>query len=236
MTTRWAGHGGRTTRVAATVMGLTLLLSACNTGSPPVEASPAAATPRGSTSAPPATTGPATGATVDMEETSTAGEGESPTASSVTTEESGAPEESEVSAHAVDYSTDAGQELQEYEYPDDPEPAGTVSATLCNLDQQFFLGLRAAEDGSPVADDSLRMSVLAVGDLLDTWESLRPHYPEVGAEIDTAHAVRNSWDHALLSLENGEAAEARVHMAEAEEHIGELPETAGPDCESGRVG
>lgn len=220
-------------------LGVILTLSACSVGPTPVDGPPAS---------------PLTPATVSASQDGDAESTERPPDAPATAtqqetggESSALPAEGEpagtgsddgevAGGAAVDYSNDAGESLREYDYPDDPEPADTIVATLCNLDQRFFQGLRTVENGSPVADDSLRMSVLAVSDLLETWESLRPHYPDAVPAIDTAQAVRDTWDEALLSLENGERGPAVDLMVTAEALIAELPESAGAGCATGDVG
>ncbi|MGB5952844.1 MAG: hypothetical protein WBG57_10095, partial [Ornithinimicrobium sp.] len=55
-------------------------------------------------------------------------------------------------------------EKEGYSYPDEPEPAPEVAATLCNLDADYFKNLRPTNaSGDAVVDDSLRMSVLSLG-------------------------------------------------------------------------
>lgn len=129
-----------------------------------------------------------------------------------------------------DYTDDAGQFIDKHEYPDDPEPAASVVATLCNLNRPYFKGLQPTMAGEPVVDETLSMAVLGLSDLLDNWDGLRPHYPEVGADIDTAWAIRDSWDEALLNMENGETAAAQEAMAQAQELIEQLPATSLDEC------
>lgn len=123
-----------------------------------------------------------------------------------------------------DFSDDAGADLQEYEYPDDPEPAESVVATLCNLNRSYFTTLAES------ADTDLRMAVVGVTELLGYWESLVPHYPEVAEDVSTAGGVVAAWDEAVVARDNGDGAAADAAVAEANELIDSLPETAPADC------
>ncbi|WP_281966189.1 hypothetical protein [Serinicoccus marinus] len=123
-----------------------------------------------------------------------------------------------------DFSDDAGADLEEYEYPDDPEPAESVVATLCNLNRSYFATLAES------ADTDLRMAVVGVTELLAYWESLVPHYPEVAEDVSTAGEVVAAWDEAVLARDNGDVAGADAAVAEANELIDSLPETAQVDC------
>lgn len=124
----------------------------------------------------------------------------------------------------ADYEDDAGTTLDIYEYPDDPEPAEEMSATLCNLNQEYFTSLRAeTDDGEPVVDDNLRLAVLSTRDNLDLWEAMRSHFPDLHEAIDTASEVGDYWDTALMSQENGDAGAAAEAMLQADEAIDALP-------------
>lgn len=130
----------------------------------------------------------------------------------------------------TDYSIDAGSEIKEYEYPDDPMPADDIVATLCNLNQRYLEGLRTVVDGAPVVSDELRTNLVGFSDLLAEWDGLRPHFPDEGEAIDLAHELYEKWDSALLSSENGDMKAASEAMVEAEQILGELPEEAGLNC------
>jgi len=128
-------------------------------------------------------------------------------------------------ADDVDYEDDAGADLVVHEYPDDPEPAAESASTLCNLSSQYVQSLRTTTDeGVPVVDDDLRLSVLAMSDSLLLWESMRSHFPEYEEAIDDAQRVRDLWDEALLNVENGDEAAAEQAMLAAEDVLEELPE------------
>ena len=125
----------------------------------------------------------------------------------------------------VDYDDDAGADLVVHEYPDDPEPAAESASTLCNLSGPYVQSLRATtDDGAPVVDDNLRLSVLSMSDNLLLWESMRSHFPEYDDAIDDAQRVRDLWDEALLSLDNGDEAAAEQAMLAAEDVLDELPD------------
>lgn len=125
----------------------------------------------------------------------------------------------------TDYSVDAGNSQPTFTYEPEPEPADSIVVTLCNLNQEFFRGLRAEVDGSPVADDSLRTNLIGLGDLIDEWDTLRIHYPQVTAQIDRALEIYDAWESAIAQRDAGDAAASSRDMANAEEVIGRLPET-----------
>ncbi|WP_299520881.1 hypothetical protein [uncultured Serinicoccus sp.] len=127
-------------------------------------------------------------------------------------------------AVSQDFSDDAGADLEEYDYPDDPEPAESVVATLCNLNRGYFSSLAES------ADADLRMAVVGVTELLGYWESLVPHYPAVEEDVATAGQIVAKWDEAVLARDNGEDAAAETALGEAEELITSLPDTAEVDC------
>lgn len=124
---------------------------------------------------------------------------------------------------SVDYTNDAGSKLQEYEYPDDPAPAESIVATLCNLNRDYIASLRTTEDGAPVVTNSLRTMMVAFSDYLSHWDTLRPHYPEANADIDTAQQIYDLWDQALLGQENGDPDAAQSAMLQAEKFLEQLP-------------
>ena len=133
----------------------------------------------------------------------------------------------------TDYSVDAGQDLKEYEYPDDPMPAEATVDTLCNLNREYLSGLRTIEDSVPVPDDRLRTSLVGFSDLLEEWDVLRIHFPTQEADFDRAREIFQAWDRAILSEENGDFDAARSAMADAEKLLNELPASAAPECSSG---
>lgn len=134
-------------------------------------------------------------------------------------------------APSVDYDDDAGADLVVHEYPDDPEPAEESAGTLCNLTGQYVQSLRTVtDDGVPVVDDDLRLSVLSMSDNLLLWDSMRSHFPEYAEAIDDAQQVRDLWDEALLNTENGDEAAAQRAMVAAEEALEELPEVNASDA------
>ena len=134
-------------------------------------------------------------------------------------------------ADDVDYEDDAGADMVAHEYPDDPEPAAESASTLCNLSSQYVQSLRTTTDeGVPIVDDDLRLSVLAMSDNLLLWESMRSHFPEYDDAIDDAQQVRDLWDEALLNVENGDEAAAEQAMLAAEDVLEELPEGAASDA------
>ncbi len=130
----------------------------------------------------------------------------------------------------TDYSKDVGNTPQQYDYEPELEPPESVVATLCNLNQGFFKGLRETESGLAVADGTLRTSMVGLGDLTDYWETLRVQYPDAAADIDTALAVREQWMTALVDQDNGDQAGAKKAMAAAEKLIKKLPEVAAVGC------
>ncbi len=130
----------------------------------------------------------------------------------------------------TDYSQDVGNTPQQYQYEPELKPPESVVATLCNLNQTFFEGLRNTEAGKAVADSTLRTSTVALDDLTDYWEALRAQYPDAAGNIDTGVAVQEQWKTALLNSENGDDGAAEKAMAAAEELIDELPEAAAEDC------
>lgn len=123
-----------------------------------------------------------------------------------------------------DFSDDAGADLQEYDYPDDPEPAESVVATLCNLNRGYFSSLAASTEGDP------RMAVVGATELLGYWEGLVPHRPEVEEDVATAGEIVAKWDEAVLARDNGDDAGARTALAEADDLIASLPDTAEVNC------
>ena len=123
-----------------------------------------------------------------------------------------------------DFSDDAGDDLEEYDYPDDPEPAESVVSTLCNLNRGYFSSLAES------SEVDLRMAVVGVTELLGYWESLVPHYPEVEADVSTAGDIVAKWDEAVLARDNGDEAAAEAAVAEADELIATLPDTAEVEC------
>lgn len=131
----------------------------------------------------------------------------------------------------TDYSKDVGNTPQEYEYEPELEPAESVVATLCNLNQVFFKGLRRTESGEAVADSTLRTSMVALDDFTDSWETLRAHHPEAATDIDTGLAIHGHWKTALLDQDNGNQPGAKKAMAAAEELIGKLPEVDAVGCQ-----
>lgn len=140
------------------------------------------------------------------------------------------PDPEDVPEDDTDYSVDAGDDLKEYDYPDDPLPADSTVATLCSLSQEYLSQMRTVQSGVPVVDDMLRTNLVGLADLLAEWDTLVPHFPEYADDIGRANAVERLWDMAVLSEENGDTSAAAAHMADAEELLGELPESAGPDC------
>lgn len=140
------------------------------------------------------------------------------------------PDPNDVPPDTTDYSTDAGDEPKEYEYEDEPPPAESVVATLCNLNQAYFTGLRSVKSGTAIVDDKLRTSLVGLSDLLDYWDSLRSEYPSSAADIETGIAIYEQWDKALLSKENGDEGAAEKAMASAEELIAKLPTEQAANC------
>src|SRR5690625_2632832 len=53
----------------------------------------------------------------------------------------------------TDYSTDAGTKLREYEYRDDPIPADSIIATLCNLNQEYLANLGSTDPQSGLCQE-----------------------------------------------------------------------------------
>lgn len=137
------------------------------------------------------------------------------------------------SESAPDYANDAGQDINEYDYPDDPPPAESIVATLCNLNQDYIASFRTMEDGVPVVDDNLRTMLVAFSDYLSYWDSLRPHYPEAVASIDTAQEIYDLWDQAMLDRDNGDLDAAQSAMLEAEKLLDQLPTGDMSDCTTG---
>lgn len=178
-----------------------LVLSACTPGQPPSGPSPT------SPSAPSA-----------------------PGSSSRSPGETAAPDPEDVPPDDTDYSKDAGNDPKKYTYEPDVEPAESVVATLCNLTQVFFKGLRTVDDGTAVVDSNLRTNIVGVEDLMDYWGTLRDQFPDSAADIDTAHGIYEQWSTALLEQENGEDAAAKKAMAAGEELIEKLPKTAAAEC------
>lgn len=226
----------RRTRVKASVcvLALGMLLSACSAGAaaPAGQQSGASGTDAAATSGMSATPDRTlrAGATGDEEDGDTGRAVRSPVTATpdgsvAPTTEAGAPQGRE-----PDYAHDAGRTMKAYEYPDDPEPAESVVATLCNLNRDYFETLQPTKDGKAVVDSTLSMAVLGLSDLLDYWDSLRPHYPEVGHDIDVAWAIRDAWDEALLAVENGDPSVAQGAMAKAQGLIEDLPSSSPDAC------
>ncbi|WP_458040310.1 MULTISPECIES: hypothetical protein [Bacteria] len=137
----------------------------------------------------------------------------------------------DVPADDTDYSVDSGNNMPEYEYEDEPAAPPTVVGILCNLNQEYFEGLRSVEAGVAVADDNLRTNLVGLSDLLGETESLKRQYPDSGASIDLAQAIFDKWDAAILGLDNGDASAARAAMADAEDLVEELPSRDAVTCE-----
>lgn len=130
----------------------------------------------------------------------------------------------------TDYSQDVGNSPQTFTYQAEPAPAESVAATLCNLNQTFFMGLRTESDGAAIVDDTLRTSIVGLGDLTGYLENLRVHYPDAAASIDVAGEVYQLWDEAIIDVDNGDDDAARAAMDEAERQIATLPESEAIDC------
>lgn len=126
-----------------------------------------------------------------------------------------------------DFEEDAGADLEEFDYPADPDPAESVVATLCSLNRDYFSSLGGS---SPRADDSLRMAALGVSDMVGYWESLVPTYPEIEDDVATATSIQEKWDEALLAQDNGDEGGSRTALEEADALIAELPPAAEVDC------
>jgi hypothetical protein len=136
----------------------------------------------------------------------------------------------DVAPDDTDYSVDAGNDMPEYEYEDEPAPPPTVVGILCNLNQDYFRGLRTVEDGTAIADDNLRTNLVGLSDLLGETDSLRLHYPEAVPSIEIAEAVYLKWEFAIVSIDNQEESESRTAMAEAEDLLEELPAQDDVTC------
>lgn len=122
---------------------------------------------------------------------------------------------------------------QEYDYEDEPEPAPELAATLCNLDADYFKNLRGTDSsGKAVADDSLRMAVLSLGDNLSLWIDLQRSFPDVADDVARAQKIYDYWDEALLQADNGDPDAAQKAMERAEVEIDRLPGRA-PDAVEG---
>ncbi len=143
---------------------------------------------------------------------------------------SSVPDPDDVPADTTDYSQDAGNEAEEYEYEDEPPPAESVALTLCNLNQVYFNGLRTLNSDTPIVDEKLRASLVGLSDLVDYWDTLRTQYPDAEDDINTGMAISQKWDEAVLSQDNGDDAAVSKAMGAAEKLIAELPEEAGSDC------
>lgn len=154
----------------------------------------------------------------------TPGTGPTPTSTAA------APDPDDVPPDDTDYSKDAGNTPTQYEYEPDEEPAESVVATLCNLNQTFFDGLRNVESGTAVTDSDLRTNLVGLGDLVDYWDTLREQYADATPDIDTATEIYELWMTAVLDEENGDSAAAERGMAAAEKLIEKLPETSSADC------
>lgn len=117
----------------------------------------------------------------------------------------------------------------DYVYPDEPEPAPEIAATLCNLDADYFRNLRPTDaSGKAVANESLRMSVLSLGDNLSLWNDLQRNFPEVEDDVSRAQDIYDYWDEALLNADNGDQDAADKAMRQAEAEIDRMP-TSAPD-------
>ena len=79
-------------------------------------------------------------------------------------------------------------------------------------------------------DDNLRTSLVGLSDLIAEWDTLRVHYPDAVKDIDTANAIYNDWDRAILDSDNGDTAAAARMMTNADKRIGSLPKSSGADC------
>ncbi|HLR57645.1 MAG TPA: hypothetical protein VK098_05630 [Beutenbergiaceae bacterium] len=130
----------------------------------------------------------------------------------------------------TDYSTDAGTKLREYEYPDDPIPADSIIATLCNLNQEYLANLGSTDPQSFDDDGSFQTVLIGFSDVLEEWNSLRPHFPEHVEDIDRAQALYAAWDNALKSKEGGDFTDVEQHLEEAEALLEELPEGPNSGC------
>ena len=140
------------------------------------------------------------------------------------------PDPNDVPADTTDYSDDAGNNMPEYEYDAEPVPDAGVMATLCNLNQAYFLGLRTEKSGTPVVDDALRTNLVGLGDLIAEWQNLRVHVPSAVPDIEVAEAVHEKWDEALILTENSDLREAQLAMNDAEELLSELPKMKPKYC------
>lgn len=206
-------------------------LSACSAGDFPVEPGSPAPSPSGPESSSSSAPGPGTASPSSPGPGGPSAPQTDPTESTPTSPETvTAGDPDDVPPDDTDYSKDVGNTPQQYEYEPEPEPPESVVATLCNLNQVFFKGLRETESGKAVADSALRTSTVALDDLTDYWETLRAQYPDAAADIDTGISVHEQWKTALLDQENGDQREAQKAMATAEELIEKLPEVDAVGC------
>lgn len=200
-----------------TILAACLSLSACSVAGTPI--APGTPTPSVPSPAAPTVSAPSSG------EPSTPGPSDSTPLSPEPVDDP-----NDVPPDDTDYSKDVGNTPQQYEYEPELEPPESVVATLCNLNQIFFKGLRSTESGEPVADSNLRTSMVALDDLMDYWKTLRAQHPDSAADIDTAIAVHEQWKSALLSRDNGDQSGAKKAMTAAEELIKNLPEEDAVGC------
>lgn len=207
------------------LLGVVVLMSGCSTvGSPvsPGSPLPSASAPVSSSPSIPPSALPPTPVVGQPNESEPAEPSPSETVIA------GGPED--VPPDDTDYSQDVGNTPQQYEYEPELEPPDSVVATLCNMNQVFFKGLRKMESGATVADSNLRTSLVGLDDLTDYWKTLRPQYPEAATDIDIAIAIREQWATALLDQDNGDPSGAKEAMAAAEELIKKLPEVDAVSC------
>lgn len=159
--------------------------------------------------------------------TASASDSANPAESEATAEES-----SRADSVASDAQSDdaASASETEYQYSDEPEAASGVVATLCNLDPTYLSSLRNEDSsGTPVVDDDLRLSVLAMSDQVAYWESLTDEYPEAVEDVASADTVVDFWDQALLEYDNGDMAAANANMISADEVIRSMEGDVAPE-------
>lgn len=144
-------------------------------------------------------------------------------------DEAKAAQQSDDAERQVDEPTTSSAAQEEYDYPDEPEPAAGVVATLCNLDPGYLGSLRNENSsGDPVVDDDLRLAVVALGDQISYWETLRDDYPDAADDIESADKVLDLWEQAVVSSDNGESSAAQGALAEADDVISSLSGEAAP--------
>lgn len=136
------------------------------------------------------------------------------------------PDPEDVPPDTTDYSKDAGASISDFDYPDDPVPADSSAATLCNLNQEYLRGLHEALESG----DAFGTVLVGFSDLVIEWSSLQPHFPESAGDIDRAAELYSLWDEALLNQEAGELTEAEQFLKASDELLSEFPETADPGC------